>query len=95
AVTADGSGVYGWRANDYNLLGLGAPMAGAHPTPIVVILDPTSTFDVALSLSHACLLQRTTGMAPAILCAGSNSHFQLGVRVATDPMHFHPVPVFL
>lgn len=95
AVTADGSGVYGWGANDYNLLGLGAPMAGAHPTPIVVILDPTSTFDVALSLSHACLLQRTTGMAPAILCAGSNSHFQLGVRVATDPMHFDPVPVFL
>jgi alpha-tubulin suppressor-like RCC1 family protein len=91
-VTLDGHGVWGWGENTRSLLGLGALGAGPRPTPEPILVDATSTFEASVGGLHACLLRRRTGMDDAILCAGSNDSFQLGMEPAPDPTHFTEVP---
>ncbi|MEZ4340985.1 MAG: hypothetical protein R3B82_30540, partial [Sandaracinaceae bacterium] len=92
AVSLDRHSVYAWGANNDNSFGLGAPGAGPHPTPLPIMVDTTATFEVTHGATHACLLRREAGVTDVLLCAGSNTHFQLGMDPAIDPMHFTAVP---
>ncbi|MBX3275754.1 MAG: hypothetical protein KF729_36170 [Sandaracinaceae bacterium] len=92
AVTSDGAGVYGWGGNTQGLLGLGG--ADAQPSPRVLVMEAGARFEAAIGSSHACLIRRRPAMIDEVLCAGSNSNLQLGMRPAPDPSRFGVVPMF-
>ncbi len=91
---ATGEGVWGWGDNDNGQLGLGPGMVGVRPTPLPLLLAAGSDFEAEAAGNHSCLIERRAMAPDRLLCAGSNSHFQLGVRTATDPTRFTAVAAF-
>ncbi|MGE0790499.1 MAG: RCC1 domain-containing protein [Sandaracinaceae bacterium] len=93
AETLDGHQVWAWGDNSYNLLGLG-PAGPSTATPRAVLIDMTGDYEARICGTHSCLIRRRAGEDDAVLCAGSNMHYALGMMTATDPTRHVEVPNF-
>lgn len=93
ALVAGRHEVWGWGSNN-GQFGLGPAMLDDLVVPTQLLVDPSSTYDVAAGSMHALLVRHRTAMPDELLCAGTNSQGQCGQTAGAPITTYQVVPSF-